>query len=398
MVSTSRSLSWMSIFMIRIMIRLHKLLGIVLFLTILSILECSSAEVFYGLDHVEITGTAVSDNTGILSRLPDSLKSQVRTELWKLGRNTAGMALRFSTDATTISAKWTSSYKTAMNHMCPTGVRGLDLYTLQSDNTWAFVGSARPNLTDATSKSTFVSGLPKKMREYMLFLPLYDGIEDIQIGVESGAKFSKPIVDLPNKEGPIVMYGTSILQGGCATRPGMAHSNIIQRILNREVINLGFSGNGHLDLEIAKYMAQIPAALYIIDVLPNNTIKSLNQKFLPFYNILREENPDTPILLIESPYYPRCIIDPSYKASITKTNAKLKELYNILKASGDKNVYYFYGEDILDPEREGSIDGVHFTDVGFTCFADNLVPVLRSILDEQQKDDKNPTRIFLDLE
>lgn len=356
------------------------------------------AEVYYGLDRVEVIGTAVNDSTSGLSRLPDSLKSRLRPALWKLGRNTAGIALRFSTDASTISAKWTSSQKIAMNHMCPTGTRGLDLYTLMPDNTWAFVGSARPNLSNATSTSTFVSNLPKKMREYMLFLSLYDGIDDIMIGVNTGATFTKPAVKLPKTGKPIVMYGTSILQGGCATRPGMAHTNILQRTLNYEVINLGFSGNGHLDPEIAEFMAGIPAGIYVIDVLPNNTVKSLNNKFLPFYNILRQAHPDTPILLVESPFYPRCAVDSSYRAAITATNARLKEIYSALKAGGDEHVYYFYGEDILDPEREGSIDGVHFTDIGFINFADNLTPVISAILEGLQYDENDPTQLFLRVE
>lgn len=355
------------------------------------------AEVYYGLDHVEVIGTAVNDSTNILARLPDSLRSRLRPALWNLGKNTAGMALRFSTDASTISAKWTSSQKTSMNHMCPTGIRGLDLYALMPNNTWAFVGSARPNLSNAASASTFVSGLPKKMREYMLFLPLYDGIDEIQIGVNSGASFTKPHTELPDRNEPIVMYGTSILQGGCATRPGMAHTNILQRTLNREIINLGFSGNGHLDLEIAHFMAEIPAAMYVIDVLPNNTVKTLNQKLLPFYNILRKARPDTPILLVESPYYPRCSVDASYRAAIASTNKCLKGIYDSLKAAGDKNVYYFYGEDILDPECEGSIDGVHFTDIGFANFADNLAPVIQGILDGHPYDENDPTQIFLRL-
>lgn len=360
--------------------------------------EYTKADVYYGLDHVEVIGSAVNDSTEYLSRLPDSLQSRLRHDLWKLGRNTAGMALRFSTDASTISAKWTSSQKTAMNHMCPTGIRGLDLYTLMPDNSWAFVGSARPSLSNATSTSTFVSNLPKKRREYMLFLSLYDGIDDIKIGVNPGASLSKPNVRLPMTDAPIVMYGTSIMQGGCATRPGMAHTNILQRMLNREVMNLGFSGNGHLDPEIAMYMAQIPAALYVIDVLPNNTVKSLDQKFMSFYNILRNARPDTPILLVESPYYPRCVVDPSYKSAIAATNARLKEFFTSLKADGDQHVYYFYGEDILDPEREGSIDGVHFTDIGFTCFAENLAPVISAILEGRMSDENDPTQIFLRMD
>lgn len=341
---------------------------------------CVKADSYYPVNELQILGSAASDSTNLFTRLPQSLRDHIKPELCKLGNNTAGMSIRFASDATKISARWTNRYKTSMNHMCPTGIRGLDLYMLMPDNTWAFVGSARPNLNDATSTSTFIQGLKGDIHEYMLFLPLYDGITDLEIGVNAGAQVYRPEVELPQRDLPIVMYGTSILQGGCATRPGMAHTNILQRLLNREVINLGFSGNGHLQPEIAKFMADIDAGLYVIDVLPNNTAASLNQKLGPFYNILRAAHPNTPILLVESPFYPRCKFDRQYRASISALNKTLKNFYDERRAQGDSNIYYFEGDEIMDIDCEGSIDGVHFTDLAFQNFADVLYRKILNIL------------------
>ncbi len=340
----------------------------------------AKAQIYHDMRGYTVYGTLAPDAAKSYSRLPDSLATQVKESLWNLGQNSAGLSIRFATDATDIYAKWCSLNQTKMNHMNPVGIRGLDLYTLNADGTWAFVGSAIPS-SNEENKATIVKGMGgKKMREYMLFLPLYDGIYDLRIGVNKGATIKESQNCVIQREKPVVMYGTSIMQGGCASRPGMAHTNILQRMLNREVVNLGFSGNGHLDPEIAKLMAQADAGVYVIDVLPNNTIKSLGLKLEPFYRILRDAHPDTPILLVESPMYPRTKIDASYRGSISSLNNALHEFYMLQKASGDKNIHYFESKNILDPNCEGSIDGIHFTDIGFQHFAGQLYPVLKELL------------------
>lgn len=337
------------------------------------------AQIYHDMRDYTVYGTLAPDAAKSYSRLPDSLASQVKESLWNMGQNSAGLSIRFATDATDIYAKWCSLNQTKMNHMNPVGIRGLDLYTLNPDGTWTFLGSAIPSSKEE-NKATIVKGMGKKMREYMLFLPLYDGIHDLQIGVNKGASIKETETPIIRRDKPIIMYGTSILQGGCASRPGMAHTNILQRMLNREVVNLGFSGNGHLDPEIARLMAQKEAGVYVIDVLPNNTIKSLGLKLEPFYRILRDTHPHTPILLVESPMYPRTKIDASYRSGIVSLNKALRDFYNRMQAEGDRNIHYFDSQGILDPECEGSIDGIHFTDIGFQHFAERLCPVLKSLL------------------
>lgn len=339
----------------------------------------ANAQIYHDMRDFTVYGTLAPDAAKRYSRLPDSLSTQVKESLWNLGQNSAGLSIRFATDASDIYAKWNSLNQTKMNHMNPVGIRGLDLYTLNPDGTWAFVGSAIPSSKEE-NKATIVKGMGRKMREYMLFLPLYDGIYDLKIGVNKGAVLKKSESSVIRRDKPVVMYGTSILQGGCASRPGMAHTNILQRMLNREVVNLGFSGNGHLEPEIARLMASKDAGVYVIDVLPNNTVKSLTANLEPFYHILRNAHPDTPILLVESPMYPRTKIDASYRNSIKSLNSALRDFYDRMKAGGDKHIHYFESKDILDPESEGSIDGIHFTDIGFKHFAEQLCPTLRTLL------------------
>lgn len=355
-------------------------------LTIIIAMLCISgvnAQIYHDMRGYTVYGTLAPDAAKSYSRLPDSLSTQVRESLWNMGQNSAGLSIRFTTNATDIYARWSSLNQTKMNHMNPVGIRGMDLYVLNDDNTWAFVGSAIPSSKEET-KATIVKGMSAKMRDYLLFLPLYDGIYNLQIGVNKGAVIKEPENAVICREKPVVMYGTSILQGGCASRPGMAHTNILQRMLNREVFNLGFSGNGHLDPEIASLMAAKDAGVYVIDVLPNNTIKSLGTKLEPFYRILRKAHPDTPILLVESPLYPRTRIDAPYRKGILALNGALRDFYDRMVAEGDSNIHYFEGKDILDDDCEGSIDGIHFTDIGFKNFAHRLYPVLKKIIEKSE--------------
>ena len=209
----------------------------------------------------KVIGQPVPDEPRVYTRMPDSLKGKVRDALWNLGQNTAGMAVRFRSDARQIGVRWKNHSVFNMNHMTATGIRGLDLYCLQDKGQWVFVNSAKPQ-GRLVNKSKIIENLDGKEHEYMLYLPLYEGIDSLEIGVEEGATIDKPRVALPAENKPVVWYGTSITQGGCASRPGMAATNIVERRLNRVVVNLGFSGNGKLDPEVAEIMARHDAGLY----------------------------------------------------------------------------------------------------------------------------------------
>lgn len=329
------------------------------------------------IDSFPLYGTAAVGASNRFSRLPDSLKGKVRDELWDLGQHTPGLTLRFRSDASQIKMKWRSLNKFSMNHMTPTGIRGLDLYTLTADSDWVFVGSARPSLSNRHNESVVMRNMDPEMREYMLYLSLYDGVDSIYVGVDSAATVEMPAVGLPSRQKPVVMYGTSILQGGCANRPGMAHTCILQRMLNREVINLGFSGNGRLDPEIARLMASVDAGLYVIDVMPNVTTEQFVERIGPFYQILRAARPDTPILLVENPEFPDIRFNKRTRDDNIEENAAMRAFY---EAANDPNMYYFYSADVLKGNVEATVDNAHFTDLGFTIYADALYPVIVSII------------------
>lgn len=338
-----------------------------------------NAQVYFSADGFPLYGKALENTSERYTRFPAELKDSIRKELWDLSQDSAGMCVRFRTNSTSVSAKWTNIYGTSMNHMTATGIRGIDLYVWE-DGKWQHVRCGQPSTKKETTKQ-LISGMTPEMREFTVYLPLYDGIRDFEIGIDSTAVIEQPQLNSPTREKPIVMYGTSILQGGCVTRPGMASTNIIERRLHREVINLAFSGNGRLDLEVARIMAAIPdPGVYVMDNLPNCTAERVKTATLPFINILRKAHPDTPIIFVENPYYTYAHYSgPDYDRMVA-ANGELKKIFDQLKKDGWKNIYYVKGDHLNGDDREGTIDGAHFTDLGMLKYCDILIPVIKKAL------------------
>jgi len=286
------------------------------------------------------------------------------------------MCVRFETDASAVSARWTVLSKSlAMDHMPSTGVSGLDLYVQDEPGEWRWAGVGRPSGESTTG--SLVAGLPPKRRLFMLYLPLYNGTESLEVGVPWGAGFWPAA---PREDRPIVFYGTSIMQGGCASRPGMAHASILGRRLDRPIVNLGFSGNGRMDLELAELMAEIDACLYFLDCAPNMNGALISHRTVPFVKILREARRDTPIVLVEDRTYCHAAVVPRVRRCNESRRCALRNAYRRLDSMGVANLHYVAGEQLIGDDGEATVDGSHPTDVGYLRMADVLEPALRRIL------------------
>ena len=320
---------------------------------------------------------------GYFTRLPADLQGVVRKAVWDLGQNSAGLAVRFRTNSKCIGAAWKPLNNFGMSHMTPTGVRGLDLYSL-TDGQWLFVGAGQPN--GKNSRNVFIRKMNGDMREYIMYLPLYDGVIDLAIGIDSTAVIEKPqVVDLvPSARNlPIVFYGTSVTQGGCATRPGMAYPSIIGRELHRETINLGFSGNGRMDKCLGEKIAGIPASMFVIDCLANCTSQIVKDSTEHFIRAIVEANPDVPVLMVSNYCYPYQYLDAQFHKDTQEENAIWKEFARKFRKEG-YNVRYIDAyakgnmkKSPIGPDHEGTVDGVHMTDMGFQRFAKFLMKYIK---------------------
>ena len=172
-------------------------------------------------------------------RFPKEYKNKLRGDVWDLGQHSAGISIRFCTNASLITVRWTVMGDNTMDHMASTGVKGIDLYAYV-DDLWKYVNTGR--VKGKINEFTLLKSDGGIFREYLLNLPLYDGVDSLSIGVNTKAKITPPKENWLTDNKPVVYYGSSITQGGCASRPGMAFTNILSRSMDRSFINMGFSG------------------------------------------------------------------------------------------------------------------------------------------------------------
>ena len=328
----------------------------------------------------------------LASRIPLNFKDSVRPTLWDRAYCTSGKAFRFATDSRAIAVRYNLLTNMHMMHMADTGIKGTDLYIWDEDtHCWQFVNCNRPvridndirPRQDSIQSKIYVDRLDGKMHEYMIYLPLYDGVRWLEIGVDSTATLRQPMLNSPRTDrGKFVFYGTSILQGGCACRPGMVATSIIQRDLDVECVNLGFSGEGKMDSCMARAMASIPdVEAYILDPIPNCTKDMCDTLTYGFVNILRTLRPEVPIFMVEGQMYSYAKYSAFYSEYLPAKNNEYHKNYLKLKAENPRNLYYITCKDLYGPNNEGTVDGIHLTDIGFWWYAHKLEPYLQAVLD-----------------
>lgn len=324
-----------------------------------------------------VEGKGWNDTEGDYDRLPARAKEVVRPPVWSLSRHAAGICFHFESEATEISARWTlTSTNLALPHMAATGVSGLDLYAQDEQGEWHWVAVGKPeSAPDVAVK--LASGLAPGRRLYRVYLPLYNGVSQVAVGVDPNAYF-RPVP--PRDEKPILFYGTSILQGGCASRPGMAHVAILGRRLRKPTINLGFSGNGRMEPEMAALLAEVDACLYVLDCLPNMTAAEVTERTEPMVHTLRRAHPQAPIVLVEDRTYTNARFAPRLQERNRTSREAYRAAYERLVAAGVKNLHYVPGGPLLGDDGEATVDGSHPTDLGFLRMADYLEPFLRPLI------------------
>ena len=337
---------------------------------------------------LRIINKGFDDSERVFSRLPANLRDSLREGLWDRQQCSAGMGIRFATDSKSVGVRYDLLWNTHMIHMADTGLKGTDLYIFEGDSVWRHVNTNRPFIkkdTEKTCEATYIENLAPGMKEFMIYLPLYDGVTAMDIVVDSGAVITPGNPSIIDKNTKIVAYGTSILQGGCASRTGMASTNIISRDLNCEVVNLGFSGEGKMDFALARALAQIPDVdCYVLDPVPNCTEMMCDTLTYDFVNIIRTLRPEVPIVMVEGPIYPYARYDSYFGNYLPKKNSAFRRNYERLKAENPENLYYVTSENLDGVEDDGTVDGIHLTDLGFKYYAAKLTPVLREILNKRK--------------
>lgn len=334
---------------------------------------------------LQVEGRGWENEADFFGRLPAKAEEMVTSSVWGLSKHTSGMAVRFKTDAVSMKVKWSlTGENLAMPHFAATGVSGVDLYVKTDNGEWHWLAVGQPRQFPE-NEVTFFGGVAQQEREYLLYLPLYNGIESLYIGLPENAFIKQ---EESTRQKPIVFYGTSITQGGCASRAGMSATAILGRKLGREMINLGFSGSGKMEPELAHLLAELDPALFFIDCLPNLTVEQVAERVEPFVKIVREKHPLTPIILAEGVTYDNAFFLESRNQKNLQSSKALRAAYENLLQSGVTNLYYQITEGQLGFDGEGTVDGTHPTDLGFWRQAEAYQPLIENVLQKNKSVDQ----------
>ncbi|WP_289222622.1 SGNH/GDSL hydrolase family protein [uncultured Bacteroides sp.] len=324
-----------------------------------------------------------NEQQGTYARLPLKAKNLVNKAVWNLSQQSAGLSIAFYSNSPEIKIKYTVTGGRSMAHMPATGVSGVDLYATDRNgrSRWC---AAKYSLGDTlvyTYDGLTYEDASNKGYEYTLFLPLYNSVSFLEIGVKDNASISFIPV---SEEKPLVVYGTSIAQGACASRPGMAWINIINRTMEHPVVNLGFSGSGKLEKELFELLAETDAKLYIIDCMPNMISPAdtavIAERILTGIKTLRTRN-QAPVLLVEHSGYMNEYTSDRAEASYRASNRQLRKAYNTLMQQ-EPDIYYLTKEEI-GLSMDAMVEGVHPSDLGMQQYADSYVKKIREILKEE---------------
>lgn len=326
--------------------------------------------VWYDGQLLTIEGKGWKDVESYYDRLPAKAKGVAPEHVWNLSHDSAGLCLRFITDASSIQVRWVlRSSDLAMAHMPATGVSGVDLYGKDENGVWRFLANGRPEDVTNTVAFNLEAG-----RENLLYLPLYNGVKTVEIGVPKDKTISPSKPASRKYNAPIVFYGTSITQGGCASRPGLAATAIVGRELDAPIINLGFSGSGKMEPEMADLLCELDPFIYVLDCIWNMTPDMVQERVEPFVKKLRQAHPDTPILLAE---------DSSVRNTTpTEKGRILRTVFEKMTKDGIQRIYFLSNKGMLGTDWEGTVDGCHPNDLGMMRQAEVFVEALKPLMKE----------------
>jgi len=347
---------------------IRKFIGLVYFVFCAAELVCQSSPAtfsdtsFYYSDAKDLEVIGQLPGAANFDRLPAEAVNKVSKEVWWLSKNSAGISVRFISNAPVIKVKWlTRNFDLSLQSQALTAVKGLDIYCKIKD-TWQYVGlgvGSRLRINEAV----LIEGMDTTSKEFLVNLPLFCETEKVEIGVPRGFTVSKP-KDKFSDQLPVVVYGTSITQGGAAGRPGMAYPSMLARYFKRNIINLGFSGHGTFDPQMAEFILSADPQLVILDCAPNSPPLVISKNLPVLVEALKSKKPTLPILIVEGPMREDAYVKTALFKMVMEQNEALKKTYAAMVKKGIGNLFYLPAKYPLGNDHEGTSDGIHPNDLG----------------------------------
>lgn len=318
----------------------------------------------------------------VYQRIDSAEANDMPQAVKNLAKQSAGIAILFETNSRIIRARWTLPREVYLHNMTPDAHSGLDLYCFKAGK-WQFVSIGRVS-PGINQNQVIVQNMDSTVKQFMLYLPLYNGVSQLQIGVQKEATIGRPVRPAIDTARRIVVYGSSVVQGASASRAGMAYPAMLQRRTGFDFINLGFSGSAKMEMPLARYLATVPADCYVLDCIPNPTPQEISERSYPFIKYLHQQQPAIPIVLVETIFRQNGLWDQQLGNMVKKQNEAIRKTYQQLRKEGVKNIYYIESDKLIGNDHEATIDGIHLTDLGFTRIADAIWPVIKKALAEKK--------------
>lgn len=319
--------------------------------------------------------------TPYFCRVPSDVAAATSEGVELLSRESAGGRVRFSTNSPYVAIRAKFLVVGRSSHLTLISSSGFDLY-VDGEFGSRFVREFRMPYEMVDSYEQIVKMNGEAMRSYTIHFPVHAVVERLEIGLKPDAAVGAP---KPYRSlSPILFYGSSIVHGTAATRPGYTYPAIISREMNLDFWNLGFSGNAKGEAVLAKWMASRPMSIFVCDYDHNApTVEYLEQTHYPLYETVREQNPTVPYIMITRPDY---LTHPLVYEHILERRDVIMSSYLKARATGDKNVYFIDGMsfNVAPHEYELSVDGVHPNDAGFLRMADSIGTLIRHILEKDE--------------
>lgn len=314
-------------------------------------------------------GVQYDYENGCFCRMPNAVAKTVSEGVEYFSKNTAGGRVRFSTDSSALQIKATYRILELMQHMPITGSGSFTLFE-ETENGEKYIHNFSPLPKEQTCFCDNVKLQGGKMRKYILYFPLYNDVKTLTVGLEKGAKIGKG--KSYRNVAPILYYGSSITQGGCASRPDTCYQALISKWNNVDYINMGFSGNAKAEIEMVEYLAELDCSVFVCDYDNNApTVEYLEKTHFRLYEKYREKRPDTPILFITRP---NVGIDTDERYRI------IYKTYRKAKRAGDENVYFLSGKSFFGNNGWNyTVDCAHPNDYGFLLMAKGIYKKLIEI-------------------
>lgn len=353
-----------------------KLLFALCFFSAQTFAQSSPTMVYSSVDAFNIYGKA--EKTANPFHRIDTVKfPKIPASVKRLLTNSAGLFIHFRSNTPTLSAKWCVSKKKLGNNMTAIMAKGLDVYIKNPETgKWQFSGVGRPS--KICNEYKLVSNMDNTEKEFLVYLPLWDELSKLEVGVTKGSSLE----ELPNPfVHKVIIYGSSIVHGASASRPGMAYPARLSRSTGTNFVNFGVSGNAKMEPAVADMIASFDADAFVLDCVPNSSPDQIKERTNYLVKTLRKHHPKVPIIVIPTIVREHGFWDKAVGTRVAQQNKQIEIEFQKLIKEGVQDLYFINPPHLLGIDHEGTTDGTHPNDLGFTRMLDALTPEIQKILE-----------------